>query len=398
MQRARVLAAVAGAPGRPRGGRGRAGLRPARAVRAHAAVGHARGGERLDPARLGAGARLPRRLRDRLPPPGVGGAERAPARRADASRGVPDGQPTQPDAAPRTASPAPARAGTIIAAAPELQFEGDGTYTVTVSVGPGTATADCLRGPVDHRLVRRRRARRAVAGRRAAQLPRGALPGGPVRRRAGAGAARRRRPTSAARSTAPCSPTARSRARSSCREPASSHPPSSSGVPAPRRLDVRRARDRRGQGRRASTSPLFAYALVRAARVEVRSDFRRRTGAIARPCASGRASPFMAEWPAEARGGRGTVTLSRFTGCRGESSRLRRVGRAARALRRPAHAADAHAARASAGFYLGRFAFSGTRFLRAGVDPNPMLRLRCGATGWSTRTRRDSPTARLPAA
>jgi hypothetical protein len=24
-------------------------------------------------------------------------------------------------------------------------------------------------------------------------------------------------------------------------------------------------------------------------------------------------------------------------------------------------------------FYLGRFAFSGTRFLRASVDPNPML-------------------------
>ena len=27
----------------------------------------------------------------------------------------------------------------------------------------------------------------------------------------------------------------------------------------------------------------------------------------------------------------------------------------------------------AAGFYLGRFAFSGTRFLRRGDDPNPML-------------------------
>ena len=27
----------------------------------------------------------------------------------------------------------------------------------------------------------------------------------------------------------------------------------------------------------------------------------------------------------------------------------------------------------TAGFYLGRLAFSGTRFLRASVDPNPML-------------------------
>jgi hypothetical protein len=27
----------------------------------------------------------------------------------------------------------------------------------------------------------------------------------------------------------------------------------------------------------------------------------------------------------------------------------------------------------AAGLYIGRFKFSGTRFLRAGVDPNPML-------------------------
>ena len=38
--------------------------------------------------------------------------------------------------------------GTIVAAGPELQFEGDGRYTVKVSVGPGSGGASgCLAGP-----------------------------------------------------------------------------------------------------------------------------------------------------------------------------------------------------------------------------------------------------------
>ena len=59
-------------PGQPRAGRAGGGVHRARAVRAPAAVGHARGRGRLDPARLGACAELPRRLPDRLPAAGLG--------------------------------------------------------------------------------------------------------------------------------------------------------------------------------------------------------------------------------------------------------------------------------------------------------------------------------------
>ena len=68
------------------------------------------------------------------------------------------------------------------------------------------------------------------------------------------------------------------------------------------------------------------------------------------------------------------MTLFRVTGLRARGFKLRKARpyrgrfgakRMRVALRRPR----------AAGFYLGRFAFSGTRFLRAGVDPNPMLLL-----------------------
>lgn len=107
-------------------------------------------------------------------------------------------------------------------------------------------------------------------------------------------------------------------------------------------------------------------------RIEVRSDFRRRTGAISHPRARRPAFSFAAEWPELASGGRGSVTIFRFTGCRGSAFKLRRLDtyrgrfgakRMRIRIRRP---------RATA-FYLGRFTFSGTHFLRAGRDPNPML-------------------------
>jgi hypothetical protein len=104
---------------------------------------------------------------------------------------------------------------------------------------------------------------------------------------------------------------------------------------------------------------------------DVRSDFRRRSGRIDRPRARRPRFTFTAEYPAEAAGGKVTITLFRVTGCSGLSFRLRRVGRfrgtfgatrARIALKRPRK-----------GHYLGRFAFGGTRFLRASRDPRPML-------------------------
>jgi hypothetical protein len=70
-------------------------------------------------------------------------------------------------------------------------------------------------------------------------------------------------------------------------------------------------------------------------------------------------------------GGRATITLSRVTGCRGRRYKLRRVATyrgqfGARNLRVTMR-------RPRRGFFIARFAFAGTRLLRAGVDPNPML-------------------------
>jgi hypothetical protein len=106
--------------------------------------------------------------------------------------------------------------------------------------------------------------------------------------------------------------------------------------------------------------------------IEVRSDFRRKSGRISRTRAKRPRFTFAAEWPAFASGGRATVTLYRVTGCNDRDYRLRKVGRfrgrfgarsAQVALRRPR----------KKGYYVGRFAFGGTHFLRASVDPVPMF-------------------------
>ena len=104
---------------------------------------------------------------------------------------------------------------------------------------------------------------------------------------------------------------------------------------------------------------------------DVRSDFRRRTGRIARPRSKRPRFTFTAEWPDVANGGRGTVKLYRITGCRGRNFKLRKVAtyrgrfgakRMRITMRRPR----------VVGFYLGRFSFSGTHFLNKSTDPNPM--------------------------
>jgi hypothetical protein len=79
---------------------------------------------------------------------------------------------------------------------------------------------------------------------------------------------------------------------------------------------------------------------------------------------------IRAEWPAEARGGRAGIALSRVKGCKGKRLKLRKLAtyravfgakRARIKLRRP-----------RAGFYLARFSSSGSHFLRTAVDAVPM--------------------------
>jgi hypothetical protein len=121
--------------------------------------------------------------------------------------------------------------------------------------------------------------------------------------------------------------------------------------------------------------------------VEVRSDFRRRLGKIAKPTSRRPSFTFKAEWPGLSKGGRIKLTVSRVRGCRSHRHhiyKLRKFGtfratfgakNAEMRIKRPR----------KDGYYLGRFAFSGTHFIRAGVDPNPVyLQASFGRLGFAS--------------
>ena len=286
--------------------------------------------------------------------------------------GVPDGQPSQPyNAQPycvnRTGTP-----GEIVAAGPELQFEGEGAYAVTVSVGPGgNDSAGCLSGPsatgsfsagarvapalagspLSFRAVP---AREAFVGVRAADPP-----GGQADIRCALDATVR--PDGSVTGAA-VAPSEDGDFHPSVSEEAFGRPGVWTCVARGSAMGVDESFEETLFGGRWSAPLAF----------DVRSDFRRRSGRIARPRARRARFTFTAEWPAFATGGRVTVTLLRVTGCNDREFRLRRVGRhRARFGARRVRVAVPRPRKP--GYYLGRFAFGGTRFLRASVDPAPMF-------------------------
>jgi hypothetical protein len=285
--------------------------------------------------------------------------------------GVPDGVATQPYNAEPFCVGRAGKPGDIVEAAPALQFEGDGAYTVKVSVGGGDGD-ECLAGPSTTGTF-------SVGVRVAPQIA-----GEPLTFRA--------RPL-----------------------PGNPFVGVQAAVPPGGEADVRCALDARVQpdgslaGSVAIPDPSFPHQAVTeeafprpgawscVARgigngidenfdstpfgtpwsaplpVEVRSDFRRRTGAVARARAKRPRFTFKAEWAALSAGARGRVVVSRVRGCKRHGYRLRKLrsygGRfGAKRLR-------LRVRRPRAGFYLGALSFSGTRFIRAGSDPNPVLLL-----------------------
>ena len=96
--------------------------------------------------------------------------------------------------------------------------------------------------------------------------------------------------------------------------------------------------------------------------IEVGSDFRYLEGKILKPRARRPRMTFRAEWPAEAKGGRGSVRLYRVTGCTRTRYKLRKAGtfRARFGAKRVAIPVR----RARSGYFIARFAFGGTHFLR----------------------------------
>jgi hypothetical protein len=288
--------------------------------------------------------------------------------------GVPDGQPSQPyNATPycvtRTGAP-----GDIVAAGPELQFEGDGAYGVKVSVGPSAGGGSgCLSGESSTGSF-------TVVAR---SVP--SLVGSPLSFRTTPAA----EPFVGLRATAP--PGGLADIRCALDATVAADGTVSGPVVVPENPGPDEVRGSMSED--AFPRPGVWTCVARAAaegvddsfsravyggswsaplRFDVRSDFRRKSGRIDRTRARRPRFTFTAEWPAFATGGRATITLFRVTGCRDRDFRLRRVARirgrfgARRAqvsLRRP------H----KPGYYIGRFAFGGTRFLRASTDPVPMF-------------------------
>ena len=286
--------------------------------------------------------------------------------------GVPDGRPSQPYNAQGYCVTRIGTVGSIVEAGPELQFEGDGTYTVTVSVGPSAGGADgCKAGPSSTGSF--------SAGARVTP----ALSGAPLSFRA--------TPPSddvfnGLRAADPPGGQADIRCALDARVEADGSVTGAVVVPGDGTTHASVPEDAfprpgvwtcvaRGTAEGVDeefSRTVFSGSWSAPLAIEVRSDFRRRTGRIARPRSKRPRFTFTAEWPAFASGGRVTVTLFRVTGCNGRDHRLRRAGRArgrfgarsARvALRRPR----------KPGYYVGRFAFGGTHFLRASADPVPMV-------------------------
>jgi hypothetical protein len=280
--------------------------------------------------------------------------------------GVPDGQPTQPLATPPFCVGRVGTVGTIVAAGPELQFEGDGTYTVKVSVGPGTTATDCLTGPSTTGSFRVPvRVAPSLVGEpfsfRADPLPgnpfvgvrAAAPPGGEADIRCALDGTVQPDGSIAGTLVVP--------------EGDFSHPTVAEDIfPRPGFWTCV------ARGTVEGVDQTFGTPWSAPLTFDVRSDFRRRAGTVSHRRARRPTFNFKAEWPGMAKGGRATITVFRVKGCKRKHYKLRKLAtyharfgakRLRVRLRRPR----------GAGYFLGRFAFAGTRFLRAGVDPNPML-------------------------
>ena len=287
---------------------------------------------------------------------------------------VPDGTPTQPlNATPYCVGRA-GTVGTLVEAGPGLQFEGDGTYTVKVSVGPGSGDADdCLSGPTttgSFNVVTR------VAP---------VLVGNPFVFRATPLAGD---PFVGLRAADPPGGLADVRCARDATLGPDGAPTGSLVVPddgATHAAVPEQAFPQPGAWTCAARgtaegiddnfdTAVFGTPWSAPLTFDVRSDFRRRTGRLGHRHAKRPRFTLRAEFPGAAAGGRARVTLLKVKGCRPGGYRLRK-GPSARGRFGPAAMSVRIRRPRAAGYYLGRVAFSGTRFVRKSDDPNPMLLL-----------------------
>jgi hypothetical protein len=275
--------------------------------------------------------------------------------------GVPDGAPTQPSNATPYCVTRAGAPGTIVAAGPELQFEGDGAYTVKVSIGAGNGDGDdCVAGPsrsgsfsvgvlvapvlVGQPMTFRVRPLPSgtFAGVQAADPP-----GGSAEIRCTLGSL-----------VVPAGDT-----------PSGSVP--EDGFPRPGGWSCVARGTAEGRDDNLDDA-IFGTPWSAPLAVPVRTDFRRAKGRISRAKTKRPRLTFGAEWPDLVAGASASVKLSRVAGCKGKKYKLRSTRRYRGrfgpksmrvTIRRPR----------KTGFYYGSVTFKGGPYVRAGVDPFPLL-------------------------
>jgi hypothetical protein len=274
--------------------------------------------------------------------------------------GVPDGAPTQPGNATPFCVTRAGTVGEITPVAPELQFEGLGSYGVKVSIGEETGDDDdCLSGPsssgtfsVDVHV-----APTLVGGALYLRRDR-ALPGDPF-----VGVRAANPPGGAADIQCMLGSTPL------YTDPAETHPEVPEFV-FPRPGTWSCAARGVADGRDGLETVTFGTPFSAPIRFDVLSVFRYRDLKIAKARTRRPRLRFLAEFPAEARGGVARVKLRRVTRCTNRGYRTRKAGtyRARFGPRR----AEVRIRRPRPGFYFARFAFGGTHFLKALSKTEPL--------------------------
>ena len=274
--------------------------------------------------------------------------------------GAPDGMPTQPNNAEPYCVTRIGAPGAIEPAGPELQFEGDGAYTVKVSIGAGTGDGDdCLAGPS-----------------RSGSFSVGVLV---VPVMVGEPMTFRLKPVPSTGFVGVKAPTPPGGVGDlQCRlgslvlpadEPSDSL--SEDDFPRPGAWSCIARGTAEGRDDNLDTV-VFGTPWWAPLTVPVRTDFRRAKGRISRAKTKHPRLTFGAEWPDLVVGATASVKLSRVAGCRGKKYKLRSTTRyrgrfGAKSvrvtIRRPR----------KVGFYYGSVTFKGSPYVRAGVDPFPVL-------------------------
>jgi len=273
--------------------------------------------------------------------------------------GVPDGAPTQPSNASPYCGTRAGTVGDIVAVAPELQFEGVGSYAVKVSIGPSAGgPADCLSGPssagsfgVDVHVAPE------LVGTPYVHRDR-ALPGSPF---VGVRAAAPPGGYADIRCTLGGTP---------LYDSSETHPEVPEFVfPRPGSWSCA-ARGTADALDDAREPVLFGTPFSAPITFDVLSVFRWRPGKIAAARTKRPRLRFLAEFAAEARGGRARVKLQRVTRCTRRRFITRNAG-TFRARFGPKRA-EVRIRRPRPGFYFARFAFGGTHFLRPLSQTDPL--------------------------